>query len=328
MVPPLISVPDHLYYLYPIVPLSLDLLTPLTQWLLLGTLLALVGTAVSRKLVDHLPALEHGSRIRIEVGLLHTPRLLAAFLLALCLARAAIQLLSFMLPGEPIDMVFAKAVLTQGVWGHANLLQTGTAALLFAATTLIRTRPRPVARLVLLSLPLLLWSQSGMGHAVDQTFWVYPWGRLAYTVHLAGAGIWLGTLAIVALVILPPLRLERGTTVQAELIIGFSRWARGGVLLVAASGITIGLITGGTPSLILSSEWGRLLLLKVVLFLATGTVGLWNWRIATPRLELAAPGSVTGIRRAIWLELILGAAVLALTSVLIGTSPPTSIAPS
>ena len=92
------------------------------------------------------------------------------------------------------------------------------------------------------------------------------------------------------------------------------------VSAIALSGVVTGVFYLGSVGDLWATPYGRALLLKVALFLATGAVGAHNWRRLTPRLGEA---SGTGrLLRSARLELILAAAVLLVTAVLVHLAMP------
>ncbi len=303
-------------------PDTVAMLMPLIRGLILLTLLLLVGCAVVRRLVrTHLADADLTIRQRATLWLLILPRALATFLLALCLARSAAQLLLFMSPGEALDPDFAKAVLMGGTWGRSNVGQTAIAAFLFAAFTLARTRPRVMHGLLLAALPLLLWTQSGMGHATDER-WPPLLGRLVHTGHLVGGGLWLGTLAVLAIAVLPNLLGQHRLGHLARVIAAFSIPARIGAALVVGSGLIASWHYGVTIQAALATDWGRYLVIKLLCFGGILLAGWWNWRRVTPALLQEQPGSDQRLRRAVRIELALGVALLIATALLVGSEHP------
>ncbi len=303
-------------------PDTVALLMPLIRGLILLTLLLLVGCAMARRLtLQHLADAGVEIRQRATLWLLILPRALATFLLALCLARSAAQLLMFMGPGEAIDPTFARAVLMGGVWGRSNVGQTALAAFLFAAFTLARTRPRAMHTLLLVAIPPLLWLQSGMGHATDER-WPPLLGRLLHTGHLVGGGLWLGTLVVLAIAVIPALRGPLHLPRLARVISAFSLPARIGAALVIGSGVIASWQYGVSIGAALATPWGRYLVVKLLCFGGILLAGWWNWRRVTPALQQEQPGSDQRLRRAIGVELTLSAALLIATALLVGAEHP------
>jgi putative copper export protein len=70
----------------------------------------------------------------------------------------------------------------------------------------------------------------------------------------------------------------------------------------------------------LHSGYGRLLLIKLSLIVLLAAFGAVNWRVLRPALSDGI--ALQRLRRSATVELVIGAAVLAVTAVLVATSPP------
>ena len=100
----------------------------------------------------------------------------------------------------------------------------------------------------------------------------------------------------------------------ALLVDRFSPLAVAAVGTIALSGILTAALYLGTAADPWATGYGRVLLAKGVLFLATGAVGAYNWRRLTPRL--GNPAGTRALLRSVRLELALAAGVLLATAVL------------
>lgn len=290
--------------------------------LLVATLLALGGTAVAAMLARraNTAALDRGKVI--HGWLTRLPGLLAWFLLTLSLGRGVFQVLSFHDPGAPIDPELARAVLGSGSWGAGWMIQTLGAFVLTGLAFLLREREAWRVRVVLAFTVLFLGAQAGMGHGADAHWQPLVLGRIVTFAHLAGATVWLGTLAILALAVLPSLGGSRDRTALARVLDDFSVLARWGAALLGISGIVAVLrYTDGLGQL-LTSSWGQLLLIKLVAFAGVLGAGWWNWKVVTPRLVRDETASPAALRRAVAVELLLAAAVLGVTAVLVNDALP------
>jgi putative copper export protein len=213
-------------------------------------------------------------------------------------------------------------VLVRTVWGWGWMLQA--AAVVFAIAGFhVARRARAggwgiaaVGTLVLAATPAL------SGHAVS----VPRLGALAIvadTLHVIGAGGWLGSL-LVMLIAGVPIALRsahdrRGAKV-ADLINAYSPTA----LLFAGGMVITGVFAawlhiGFTPAL-WESDYGRILLLKLGIFSLVAAAGVFNWRRVRPSLGDELGGQ--RIRRSATAELVVGAVVLIVTAVLVATPPP------
>ena len=240
---------------------------------------------------------------------------------ALLLARAAVQVWSLKDPTEPFTWDFTKAVLFDSAWGNSWLLQTFAAIALSANASLaphLSSRLRPLVPLLIV---LVLWAQTGMGHAASG-FWHGPLGRGLEMMHLIGGGIWLGTLGVLAVAVFPALHASESLPLLSGVLRDFSVAARTGAALVVLAGLLITLKYAGSLSAFLAADWGRLLLLKVAGLAGVAGVGWYNWRILTPTLATAGSIGVARLRRAVRMELALGLMMLGITAFLVATQLP------
>lgn len=170
----------------------------------------------------------------------------------------------------------------------------------------------------------LAWAGHGIGGQGLEGF-VHP---AADVLHLIAAAVWLGTLA--------PLALLLGLTLEDAAALAVMRTA---TLRFSALGVlTVGtlLATGmintwylvGSPQALLGTDYGRLLLLKIALFLLMVSVAAINRSRLTPKLvddrsAAAADSARRQLRRNAAIEASLGAIVIAIVAML-GVLPPAS----
>ncbi|MGH7584022.1 MAG: copper resistance D family protein, partial [Gemmatimonadales bacterium] len=248
------------------------------------------------------------------------PIRLLVILLAAFVARGALQLYSFHDPDEPISAALARSVLVDGRWGHAWLLQLGLAIVLIAAVSIVGAGDAAPRWWIIGPVALLLWAQSGMGHAASNR-WPGLLGRAVDSTHLLGASIWLGTLGVIGLTAAPVLSEPTDLPAMATLIRGFSVFARIGAALAVSSGVVAAVVYAGSLHAFIASTWGRLLLGKVCALAGVAALGWYNWRVATPALATGEMATPT-LRRSIRIELAFGVLMIALTAVLVSTPLP------
>lgn len=174
-----------------------------------------------------------------------------------------------------------------------------------------------IPSLALVAVATLAWS----GHAGASEGDVGILHRASDIIHLVAASAWLGTLALLLLALA---RLDIPTT---KLIAALRRFAVTGTLIVGA------LILSGVVNLwaivefealpaVVATEYGRTLILKLLLFAAMLGFAAYNrWRL-TPRLERAANESVRSLRVSVSLEAAAAVGVI-LTVAFLGTQSPT-----
>lgn len=142
------------------------------------------------------------------------------------------------------------------------------------------------------------WSLSGHAATSSQRFATVP----ADTVHMLAAAAWLGGLVGVLL-------LSRD---DAAAVRRFSAVAATSVIVLAATGIYQAWLRVGFPQSILTTSYGRLLLIKVAVVSAILMAACWV------RLRLARKGNLRYIVR---VEAIGVAAVVGVTAALVGNQP-------
>lgn len=113
-------------------------------------------------------------------------------------------------------------------------------------------------------------------------------------MHTAGISLWIGGLAV--LVVLGP-RLGPALPDTAE---RFSRLAAWCYALVAVSGLANASIRLNSPTELLTTDWGRLLAVKVLLFALLGWMGQRHRAATIPALRADAHRGSTGRGRTFW----------------------------
>jgi copper transport protein len=143
---------------------------------------------------------------------------------------------------------------------------------------------------------------------------VPPVSIVADAVHVASMAVWLG-----GLVMLVGFLLRRADDRELRAILPvWARWAALAVCALLLAGTVQALIEIGTPKALFSTAYGQLVLAKLGLFSMVIAVAAYSRRMVRTRLAAARPGH---LRRAIWAELGITAVVLALSTVLVQTTP-------
>lgn len=285
------------------------------------SLLLMIGGQVAVRLVRSALS-DHGELARsIRDRAAKLSRQIVPVFICLVVARGALQVLSFHEPGDAIDAGLMQGVLVGTSWGSAWLLQLAAALVLTCVVNFSAPAAARTSSWITIILAVIVWAQSGMGHAATNK-WMAPLGRLLDSVHLTGAGIWIGTLGVLALVALPSLRTDERLTALAMVVRSFSVFARAGVTLVMVSGVIAALVYAGSLQLLFDATWGRLLLVKVTIMIGVLALGWYNWKVVTPALDGADAGARAKLRTAIRLELLLALAMLAITTMLVASPLP------
>ena len=205
-------------------------------------------------------------------------------------------------------------------------------ALTIVALTVARIRPTTwpwvgtaTATLGGLGLIALSWSghagsgsDAGLGIAVD-------------AVHGFATATWFGGLvglAFITATLSRGLAPEVSTRVVAAVVVRFSSLAVVSVATLVVTGLYRALAEVGSPDALVSTSYGRILFVKLSVFLVLLSVGAVNRFLVHPRLERAAMGlspddrgATELLRRSIKLELLLAAALLVAVGALVSFSP-------
>jgi putative copper export protein len=173
----------------------------------------------------------------------------------------------------------------------------------------------PAALAATVALPL-------SGHAVA-TPHLSALAVVADTLHVIGAGGWLGTLLVTVVAGIPvTLRgapHSRGREASA-LIAAFSPVALFCAGLLVVTGVVGAVLHLGSVGALWGSRYGVVLLIKLAVIALLLVVASINWRVLRPRL--GTDGATRRIRGSAIAELTLAVIVLVVTAVLVATPPP------
>ncbi len=240
-------------------------------------------------------------------------------ILAMMLSVAGLVVLAAAMAGTAIDEVDRATlgmVVTATAVGHAWVVRM----VALGAAVLLAARPRPAALASVVALATLAWGGHG---AMDEgaTGWVH---LVADIVHLLAAALWIGVLALLCALLVrapDPARLARTHRLAA----GFAGLGTVLVAAIVASGIiNTWLLVGGFGGLT-GTLYGRLLLVKLVLFAAMLCLAAVNRFRLTPALVAPAcdPAAAwRGLRASVAVETGCGIAIVALVAWLGTLAPP------
>lgn len=150
-------------------------------------------------------------------------------------------------------------------------------------------------------------------------------------LHLLAAGVWLGGLVPLALLLMEYRQIaDAGAAALAHRAVSrFSLLAACSVAVLLAAGLVITWFLAGSLPALIGTHYGRLLLAKIALFFAMVFVGAINLLRLSPRLAVfpaprrlaPAEAAIGHLRRNALIEAGLGLAVLSIVAIL-GTLPP------
>lgn len=208
----------------------------------------------------------------------------------------------------------AKTVLFETTFGPAWLIRFAVAAALVVAAAL---RLRPLFLVALAT--ILLGSESWIGHAA-----VGDGGhRISQVTHILSAAAWLGGLPPLARALAAGVHKPSAAVRARRILFRFSSIGMVAVTLIAATGVINRLYVGG-PEPRLGSDYDRLFVVKVLLFLALVGVAVFNRFRLLPQLAAAEarPAVLQRFWRTVLIEQGLGLLFLLTASFLGVTSPP------
>jgi hypothetical protein len=188
-------------------------------------------------------------------------------------------------------------------------------ALLGVALTKRTSRVRAVAIGVLLAtLALSVAGEVQTSHAAATV--LHRWfALLVLSVHLSAAGLWIGGLA--AMLVMVSVLDEYG---RSRLARRYSTAAGVMIVLVALTGTQRAYAEVGSWSALFHTTFGRWVLLKIVLFLALAALGAVNRFRNVP----AAQASARGLLRIGTIELVIATVVIVATGYLQNLAPSAS----
>lgn len=234
----------------------------------------------------------------------------AALVLVAAPLRVLLQATDFAEPGEPLlplvrtilgSTALGKALLLQAVWGAAALMA-------FASARFGRQRGWSAAAMSALVLSVVPGLTGHAAAAEQRTV-----ALVAATVHVIGAGIWIGGVFHLWRIAGPASEATLSRMLQS-----FHAVALTGAAMVGLSGLNHVFLQVKTPSQLWTTAWGALLLAKLAVIGGVVVLGYRHWRSAE---ALVGSGTRAALRRSIGREAVLALVVLAITGILTSTSP-------
>jgi putative copper resistance protein D len=221
-----------------------------------------------------------------------------------------------------LDPATDATVLFGTSFGHAWCWHVGFAIVLLAFCAMPRRRWQPTASLV--AALLFLASLGWVGHAA-MDFGGGGAHELNQMVHLTAAGVWLGGLAPLGILLHRSVRPDGATYVPLAraALPHFSQIGYAAVALLALTGAINAILLVGSFDALVETPYGRLLMVKIALFLTMVALALINRFRLVPRLRdpIATLPALRALYRSVLGEQALGLAILTVISIL-GTWPP------
>jgi len=228
--------------------------------------------------------------------------------------------------GGPSAIVHGDAwsAFLQTTAGKANLVDAIALTVAGAAMVLQRNRSGwPGAAMA--ATVVAVAAAAASGHGASGRYEPLPF--LLVAVHLTGAGVWLGGLAVLVLVTLD--RAGAATVDDRTDVVGrFSAAAFAVVAAIVVTGVLEAWRQLGTFHALRSTHYGQLLLVKTGLVVAMLAVAALSRSVVSHRLSLRAVGAAPTVaeprallRRRVAAEVAIGVAVLGVTAALMASNP-------
>jgi copper transport protein len=272
---------------------------------LLGTLLATGALALQRFVLQRLqPPSASSQNIARKAVLAGTALVLVALVPAL-LVQAAAESGKF---GSGI-----LPTLLHSRWGTAAIVRFGSALALLLSAALAWRRSAIGGFSIAC---VLLASFSAAGHA----FSLSGSGRLIASavdfVHLLAASVWIGGVLVLALILLTPRTQASDRPAATSLFALFTPLAIAAVVTIVITGAYAAIVHIPAAADLFITTYGRILVAKIALVAILLVFGYFHLR--------AGKWTAFKVRfYTIGFEAVTGAAIIALTAVLIGQVPPT-----
>jgi copper resistance protein D len=238
--------------------------------------------------------------------------------------------------GQPLDQLTSQGVLwtvlSQTDFGRDWLLRFVMACVLAALFVHFLSaegmRSLWLKAVTVIFATALVGSLAWAGHAIGGRGVEGLFHPAADVLHLIAAAAWAGALVPLALLLtmtgadVPSLAAARTATLR------FSTLGIVSVVTILFTGIVNTWYLAGSIPALVGTDYGRLLLIKIALFLGMVGIAVFNWLRLTPRLVQNADVSAAQdggrkLSRNAAVEATLGATIIAIVAVL-GTLPPAS----
>ncbi|HYC06560.1 MAG TPA: CopD family protein, partial [Candidatus Binatia bacterium] len=135
--------------------------------------------------------------------------------------------------------------------------------------------------------------------------------------HVLAVGIWIGGLAALLLGVRGAVSEEKARAVRR-----FSTAAGISIAVVAVTGLVRAIDEVGSVDALFDTDYGRLIVIKSILFVGLGALGAFNHFFSVPMASRA----LTRLRRAGRVEVTVGAVIVLASALLVNATPPVLIA--
>jgi len=256
-------------------PVIVHVLSTLLQ--LLGLVVVIGGVVTSIGLIPRTDS--DSGKLRTQIAFLLGPALLT-----LTLGVGLVLIVrSSMMGGESFSQLLPvlPVVLLQTHFGFMWLVRfSGLVFLWVSWGLLILTKKNYFAALMFCVAALIAWTISGVGHSAGLNG--FSWRQWVDWMHIIAASLWGGSMIIVALTLSP---LARGNRLFLTISKRLSHLAAGAFAAVLATGIINTEHQLHAVSDFVTTDYGRILLLKLVFVAAMLGCAATNRLLFLPRLQ-------------------------------------------
>ncbi len=238
--------------------------------------------------------------------------------------------------GEPLGELYAQGVLgtvlMQTDFGRDWLLRVVLACALGGLFVHLFSVKGAGPRLLQIGAAIVAATYAGglawSGHAIGGQGLEGVLHPAADVLHLIAAAAWVGGLVPLALLLTVTPADAAALTLARTATLRFSNLGIAAVATLLVSGIVNSWYLVGSIPALTDTDYGRLLTIKVLLFLVMVGIAAMNWSWLTPKLVqnadiTAAQRARRRLRRNAAIEVALGTAIILIVAVL-GTLPPAS----
>ncbi len=228
--------------------------------------------------------------------------------------RLWVQAQSLVDPPDPVLPMAGNILHT--AWGHALLAQGGAALLgVISYAAILRSQHRGWAFAVLATL-IAAATPAFMGHAIA-TRGLTALAVSADVIHVLAAGLWIGTLAVLAVAARTLVRSSGGESL-ARHIAAFHPLALGSSAALVIAGSCSALIRLPHLGDLFTTSYGRVLLVKLGLTAVVAGFGAYHSRSGE---RAARQSDAKTLTRSLIAEVGFAMLTIMVTAVLVGTSP-------
>lgn len=218
------------------------------------------------------------------------------------------------------DLALIGTLLRLTQWGHAWVLEVIAVILALFAFRQARGGSLTAWRVAAVCVCAIALSMALSGHAAASPV-LLTLAIVADSLHILGAGGWLGGLLLVILAGFPA-ALAGDATLRwravADLVHAFSPTALVFASMTAITGVFAAWLHLESVPALWQTRYGQVLLLKLAVLSVTAGIGLYNWQRVKPILDAGPEGS-RRLARSAAAELGVGVIVLLITAVLVAT---------